>query len=319
MREPGGRPGGRVVNEPLVSVLIPVYNHARYVGQCLDSLLNEGWSNLEVLVLDDGSSDDSYEVVRRWRENHSWAFSRFESLQQSNQGLPRTLNRLIGMARGEYLTLLASDDYLLPGGIAARIRALEMHPHWLAAFGDCIVVDPQGIQLKNSGLTQIHPKSVRLMALSCPELLPLELILRWSIPGPVLLLRAEAYKKLGLYDESLRVEDRDFYLRLLAQRALGFVNFPVAAYRIHPFQTSGQQPKLQLEDLARSARKNISRFEGLNRYALYVDYRRLSSSDWKNRGFTYKVQALAWRMVWRGLDLIQNSRLLMHLARGAFR
>jgi len=310
------------VSEPLVSVLIPVYNHARYVVQCLDSLLSEGWSNLEVLVLDDGSSDDSFEVVRRWREGHSQAFTRFELLQQSNQGLPRTLNRLIGMARGEYLTLLASDDYLLPGGIAARIRSLQVHPHWLAVFGDCTVVDPQGVPLKNSGLTQIYPKSVRLMALSCPELLPLELILRWSVPGPILLLRADAYNKLGLYDESLSIEDRDFYLRLLSQGALGFLNFPVAAYRIHPqnsIQSSGQRQKRQLEDLARSAQKNLGRFDGLNRYALYVDYRRLSSSDWRDGTFAYKGQALVWRMVWQGLGLIQNLRLQLQLAKGVLR
>ncbi len=300
------------VTEPLVSVLVPVYNHARYVRQCLDSLLSEGWPNLEVLVLDDGSSDGSFEVVRCWRIDNPEAFTRFELMQQPNQGLPRSLNRLISLARGEYITLLASDDYLLPGGIKARVNSLIKHPEWLAVFGDCEVVDAQGNKLKNSGITQLYPQSLRLKALIDPTLLELELILRWSIPGPVLLLRSETYKKLGCYDESLFIEDRDFYLRLLSVKALGFLSSSVAAYRMHAqnfIRSSGERQKRQLEDLASSANKNTRRFDGLSRLALYVDYRRLSSSDWRSGNLIYKVGAFWWRALWKGLDYVQSFRL----------
>jgi glycosyltransferase involved in cell wall biosynthesis len=244
--------------EPLVSVLIPMYNHAKYIAQCLDSVVNDGWTNLEVVMLDDGSKDNSYEIAQEWREAHPKVFTHFVLNRQTNQGLTRSLNRLIGQSQGEFITLLASDDGLLPGGIAARVRALESHPEWLAVIGDSHLTKENGEVYHTSGTLEFAKRDLKVM--ENPKLLKRELILRWWVPGPTLLLRRTAYTTLGLYDEKLLFEDRDMYLRLLSKNALGYVNYPVAFYRFDPerFQAKAS-PEILASD-AMSDRKNAASF-----------------------------------------------------------
>jgi len=304
------------MSEPLVSVIIPMYNHAQYVRQCLDSLLTEGWPNLEVLVLDDGSKDNSFEVVQQWREEHPQAFQRFELNRQENQGLTKTLNRLVGMSRGEYVTLVASDDYLLPGGLAIRVQALQQNPDWLAVFGDCVVVDANNTRVKISALTQIYPRSARPEALLHRHLINLELILRWSVPGPGLLLRETAYDPtsgIGKYNEELIIEDRDFYLRLLSRNALGFIKTTVAAYRWHPESTVNSnidRKRRQCLDLSISAARIVWAFRGIERIALWIDAQKQATAyvqDHKS-----KIQSGFWRIIWAFLLFVQDLRLIWY-------
>ena len=302
--------------EPLVSVIIPMYNHARYVRECLDSLLNEGWPNLEVLILDDGSKDNSFDVVQQWRAEHPTAFQHFELNRQENQGVTRTLNKLVEMAKGQYITLVASDDCLLPGGIAARIGALQEHPEWLAVFGDCVVIDGQSKRLSESGLTGLYSRSARPKSLLDRRLIALELILRWSVPGPGLLLRKVAYdldRGVGKYDEKLIIEDRHMYLRLLAKNALGFIEAKVAVYRWHPSSTvhsNAARKRRQVLDLSSSAARMVGAFRGIERFALKVDAQKMQTAyapDLPSRGL-----GLFWRVLWGILLLIQDLRLAWH-------
>jgi glycosyltransferase involved in cell wall biosynthesis len=262
---------------PLVSVLIPLFNHEQFIGECLESVLESGYPRIEVIVLDDGSSDASYEMASQWRRSHPDAFESFHLSRQNHSGHPSTLNRLVCRASGRYVAPLASDDLLLPGGLETRIESLNAHTEWLAVFGDCIVVDAHGRIVAKSGL-EYSPNRNRLLrankaALSLASLINWELILRWSIPGPVLLVRREAYdlhNGVGPYDETMVTGDRDFYLRLLSQNAIGFVDQVVAAYRVHDDNSIFRQsfrPALA-RTISEAERKNATGFEGLQRTAL---------------------------------------------------
>ena len=306
-------------NLPLVSVLIPVYNHASYVRRCLDSLLEDGWPNLEVLVIDDGSSDDSFAVIQEWRSQHQNAFYRFKLDRQTNQGLATTLNILIGKATGQYIKILASDDYLVKEGIQAGVKYLQNHNAKLAVFGDCLVVDESGNTVLISGLTQFITPSIRPRVMSHPKLIPLEIILRWSILGPGLLLRSEAYAQpgIGLYDELLLVEDRDMYLRLTAKAALGHVNQCVAAYRWHGNnQSRPDDPRRKEHELALAvaAQKNAINFKGIERMALQIDSIRWKTGQWKNsKDMKMKFLAIYARAIWKFLHLMHDFRVIIAL------
>jgi len=258
------------MSHPLVSVLIPIYNHSQYVLRCLDSLLEDGWPNLEALVIDDGSSDSSFMIAQDWADRNSFKLKRFELTRQQNQGLPRTLNRLVNKAKGEYIALLASDDYLLQGGIAARVKALEANPALFAVIGDTHIVDPSNNLLDTSGAISFvkrqkwvfdHPKNLRR-----------ELLVRWWSPGPSIMLRKSAFlpDHVGPYDESLSFEDRDYYLRLIAVNGLGFIRYPVAAYRIDPARFSAAPPDHILRDEVLSERKNAGKFGRIERILLGI-------------------------------------------------
>ncbi len=259
--------------QPLVSVLVPLYNHARYVDDCLNSILNSDYAHLEVIVLDDGSTDDSCRRVSQWRERHPDAFEDFQLMTQANRGIPETLNRLVLQARGEFVTLLASDDYLLSQGVLVRVKALREQPHWLAVIGDCVVVDEHNKLLHSSGLTGLFKANKK--ALSNPNFIKNELAIRWSVPGPVFMARKKVYDPesgVGLYNSRLSVEDRDFYLRLLNKEVLGFVDHPVAAYRIHT-QNAFKHPQRRLEHLdsmARVEQAHLKDFRGLAKLGIWL-------------------------------------------------
>ncbi len=282
--------------EPLVSVVIPVYNHARYVRQCLDSLLSEGWPNLEILITDDGSTDGSYEVIEKWRAEHPYAFARFALTKQENRGLTKTLNSLVSQARGEFVTLLASDDYLLPGGIAVRIDTLRAHPNWFGVTGNAWIIDTSGHLIHKDGTVGFKGRTKGIFGHS--DTLRRELLIRWWSPGPTLLLRRDCFdsrKGLGLYDENISFEDRDYYIRLLAHNALGFVDYPVAAYRVDPIRLATPPSPNLLMDEVRSELKNLELFSFFEKFALWCRaHRTLAKLAFKKNPGSLLAKSRLW-------------------------
>lgn len=247
-----------------------MYNHAQYIEQCLDSVYNEDYPNIELIIVNDGSKDASLEVVKQWRESHPGKFRRFHLENQENQGICKTLNKLISLAEGEYILPIASDDYFLPDNIQPRIKALNDHPEWLAVFGDSIMVNESNKLIADSGI-EFHGGRKALLA--DQRFMKREMILNWAIPGPVFLSRKDTYNPevgIGLYDENLYGEDADFYYRLLARDALGFVDTKVSAYRfVSTSMSRDQMSKIKAAMYWRdSCDKNLSKFHGLNKLCL---------------------------------------------------
>lgn len=254
---------------PLVSVLVPAFNHQEYIECCLDSIAESSYVPLEILVIDDGSSDATYARACAWMEGNAHRVKRVAVWRQANQGITRTLNALISFSRGEYIALLGSDDALERDGIAVRVSALQSHPEWLAVFGDCSIIDAAGRPQAASYLDSMYHACIP--ALLSPRRIARELILRWSVAGPSLLARRATYDVdagVGLYDERLQVEDRDFYLRLLSINALGFVHETVARYRLHGENSIYSRPSMVSCDVVLAEWRNASSFTGLNRWLL---------------------------------------------------
>ncbi|RUL63457.1 glycosyltransferase [Dyella dinghuensis] len=215
---------------PLVSVLIPAYNHERFVQRCLDSVLEDPYPSKEIIIIDDGSTDDTSAKIVEWIAAHSHEL-RIEYAHHSNRGIAATLNELAARAHGQYLRLGASDDYLLPGGMEAQVRYLQMHPSKHAVIGDCVVVDQQGNRLHDSGMRDLHGANKKLY--SSTEGIRRAVISQWAVGGPVALIRKSALDTVDRWTEGLRIDDWDFFLRLAARDALGFIDVSVCAYRLH--------------------------------------------------------------------------------------
>ncbi|RDS83915.1 glycosyltransferase [Dyella monticola] len=215
---------------PLVSVLIPAYNHERFVQRCLDSVLEDPYPAKEIIIIDDGSTDRTSDRIAEWIDRHGHAL-RVEYAHHANRGIAATLNELAARAHGEFLRLGASDDYLLPGGLEAQVRYLESHPRKRAVIGDSIVVDRDGRKLHDSGMRDLHHADKRLYG--SDEGIRRAVISQWAIGGPVALLRKSALETADRWTEGLRIDDWDFFLRLAARDALGFIDMQVCAYRLH--------------------------------------------------------------------------------------
>ena len=301
-----------LVSIPLVSIIVPLYNHAKYIEATLESFINEGHPNLEVVIIDDGSKDNSFDVAQAWFAQHPNAFTNVVLERQENAGITKTLNRLVARSTGEFITMVASDDLLLPGGIQARLDALERRPDWLSVFGDATMIDEQGIQTANSALNKIN--RTNLKALENDHLRTQELILRWSVPGPVLLSRREAFdpeRGVGAYDETMFIEDRDLYLRFLARNALGFVPQAVAAYRMHTRNTIAA-PEAQArvyKSMFEAESKHRTQFTGANRWAL--ELMRVHSENNLKR---VESHSLTWLMSILSLISLEIARNALCLA-----
>lgn len=233
------RPGEAGMPGPLVSVIVPLYNHAAYVEACLDSIAEETYPRLELVVLDDGSRDESFQRAQDWVGRHGGRFERVVLETQANAGICTTFNRLIARCQGSFIALVASDDRLAPGGVQARLEALQAHPAWLGVIGDVEGIDAGGVVTHRSVIEDYH--AGRKAVLLQPDGIGPELVLRWCVPGASLMLRKEAMDPglgVGPFAEDLFFEDREFYLRLIARSAVGFVDARVGQYRILPTSTS---------------------------------------------------------------------------------
>lgn len=297
----------QTVTEPLVSVLIPLYNHAGFVKRCLDSVLEDGYPRIEIIMVDDGSRDDSVAVAQQWfKQMNSRSVERFEIESRPNKGVTRTLNELVNKARGDYLVLLASDDFLLQGGISARLEYLQRHPDKLAVFGDCIVVDDTGVKTNDSAIVGLYGGHIE--CLKDDKMMALELIYRWCVTGPGFMARRELYDQIGYYDESLTVEDWDMYLRAASIGALGFIPGPVAAYRSHG-ENSVRKPGAriaQLDSLKRTAWKNFQGFNGLHRLGLLYRYFKLNKEIASFQGKV--VKSFVNKLICMPFSIVSNKR-----------
>ena len=215
---------------PLVSVLVPAFNHGRFVERCLDSVLEDPYPAKEIVIIDDGSTDDTGECIAEWIRRHGDEVP-VEYVRRANKGITATLNELAARARGDFLRLGASDDYLLPGGLDAQVGYLLEHPGKWAVVGDSVVVDQDGRRLHDSGMRDLHRANKGLYRTD--EGIRRAVITQWAIGGPVTLVRRRALETVAGWSEGLRIDDWDFFLRLAAHDAIGFIDLRVCAYRVH--------------------------------------------------------------------------------------
>ncbi|MDB9938744.1 glycosyltransferase family 2 protein [Candidatus Thioglobus sp.] len=110
--------------EQLVSFLIPYYNHKQYVGQTLDSILNDTYPNKEVIIINDGSTDNDIGVINDWIDRNSNTLP-IKFISRENKGITKTFNELARASKGKYIVFCASDDYLINNTIKDRVSILE--------------------------------------------------------------------------------------------------------------------------------------------------------------------------------------------------
>lgn len=259
-----GAPEGKA-ELPLVTVVVPVYNHALYVCQCLDSVIRSDYPDIELVIVDDASTDNSPQCVRTWLQMHPDVRAIFQQ-HAYNQGITRTLNEAVQLSHGEYMTVIASDDLLLPNGIRDRVQYLISHSTKWAVFADCRVIDGNGSRLYESGIESMHrPKDLRKSELLVDRQIPYNIVFRWGLPGGTVLYRRSTFEKIGGFDEELLIEDWDMALRLTSRNRLGFLDCHVSQYRYHGtnFSAPSSRSLILMEDMQTTARKNSYLFQGV--------------------------------------------------------
>ncbi|WP_050019959.1 MULTISPECIES: glycosyltransferase [Chryseobacterium] len=226
---------------PLVSILIPSYNHSRFITETLNSVKKDTYTNKEIVIIDDGSKDDSVQVIREWIKNNP--DNKITFINRENRGLCATLNELLENAKGDYVVLVASDDLLINNTIAERVDILR-NSDKMVLLSDAEVIDSHGNISHQSALSDFH-KADKDKYRDEQNLLD-EIIFNFSISGAVLMVDVNIFKLIGKYPEDLRAEDLYFYISAAAKNKILFYDKIVSKYRIHESNTSGVNPELLL-------------------------------------------------------------------------
>jgi hypothetical protein len=233
--------------QPQVSFLVPCYNYGRFLGQAIDSLLSQTLGDLEIIVIDDASTDETAGVLAAYA-----AEPRVRSLRHAhNRGHIRSYNEGLALAKGRYVGILSADDFCLrTDAVERQVALFEQHPHvgmvysahvMLAADGAVIPVRPFAQGGVRSGLAEFRA-------------------LMWGnyVLHSGTLLRHEVQAALGPYDPTLpQSGDWDLWLRAAAAYDVGYVAEPLYAYRQHPtnMQHAGLAPAAQADQNWRTLNK----------------------------------------------------------------
>lgn len=223
-----------IMDQPLVSVIIPSYNHEKYVEQAIMSVINQTYKNIELIIIDDGSKDKSPYLIKELIDKVNSSKIIFET--QDNMGLSRTLNKAVKMANGEFIAILASDDMYLPNRIEESVNVLSTaKPNVCAVYSDGFIIDENGRKISKYS----HKFKVPLSKNTYKELL-----LRDWIAALSVLYRKSSLFQCGLFDENIEIEDYDMLLRLAQLFKFDYIPKPLFLYRWHGLNYSNDGIKM---------------------------------------------------------------------------
>jgi len=252
---------------PLVSIIIPCYNQARFLAEAVQSALDQNYPSKEVIVINDGSPDNTREVAAAFGKQIVY-------IEQENRGLSGARNTGIRAARGEYIAFLDSDDLYLPGALAAQAEYLNAHPQVSMVCGDALLYDGQrtfGLKSARSGRPQ-NPANFRW-----------ETVEYCATPSTVM-VRRPVFNRVGLFDEHLKnaAEDWLMWVRISLHFNMAYLDQPLIYYRVHD----------------RNATQNVERINRGNRYAVAAV---VGSPDFAQYPAHFRAKLLFYRFAtaWR--------------------
>ncbi len=224
------------MSQPTVSVLIPSYNHARFLPDALQSVFEQTFTDYEIVAVDDGSTDHSVELLRSYGE-------RIRLFTQPNRGTYPTLNRCIAESRGRYLAILNSDDRWAPTKLEKQVAILEAQPQVGLVHTDGRFIDAEGNLLWGNPLGFEWPRT--------PSGNIIEALVRCNkIIASSVLVRRECFERLGGFREDLFGSgDWEMWFRIALEYDIAFIDEPLTFYRVHGANASFQHRRVYEDDV----------------------------------------------------------------------
>jgi glycosyltransferase involved in cell wall biosynthesis len=250
---------------PKVSVIVPAYNAMTYLPETLKSVLQQTFTDFEVLIIDDGSTDN----IVQW--TGELVDSRVKLIVQQNQGASVARNTGIAQAQGEYIAFLDADDLWEPTKLEKQVHCLEENPEIGLVHTNMLLIDWQG---KSSG---------RVMKSNAEGDALKQLLKQNTIATSSVIVRNDCLKTVGEFDRNLRYsQDWDMWVRIAARYPLAVIKEPLVSYRQHPNNATKNWQMLEqgfgmIEKL----------FQSVSQELMYL----------KNRSYGYASIFLAWKAI----------------------
>lgn len=204
---------------PLVSVIVPAYNHERYIERCILSVVEQSYPNVELTVIDDESSDNTYEIAMNLQKEYD-----FRLIRQKNRGCATTLNRGISeFSTGKYISTCSSDDYFLKDKIKKHVEYMEANPLVMMSFSKSYYVDENEVILDR--VTRSASKGLKGGRIFTEILLQ-----EFHLPVGQM-YRRQVFNTVGLFKEGIWTEDFYMNLKITEQFEVGFLDEFLYCYR----------------------------------------------------------------------------------------
>ncbi|MCM3870444.1 MAG: glycosyltransferase [Pyrinomonadaceae bacterium] len=251
-----------IAPDKLVSVIIPCYNQAQFLGEAIESVLLQSYPHFEVIVIDDGSTDNTLEIAARYSE--------VRTIRQNQQGISTTRNRGWRESRGRWLVFLDSDDRLLPHALELGVKHLLRHADCAFVFGRHREIDADGTALATTSFVDLQKDPYR------------QLLLYNCVYTPsTAMFQRDLFETVAGFDPScLGAEDYDLYLRLARKFPVVSYDNIVAEYRRHDANMTSDNAHMLKVCLAVLRRQKLS-VQGNN--------------DWEQ---AYQTGMNNWRRLW---------------------
>jgi glycosyltransferase involved in cell wall biosynthesis len=203
-----------MTGQPLVSIITPSFNQARYIEKTINSVLSQDYPYIEYLIVDGGSQDGTVDIIKKYEGRIAWWVS------EQDQGQTDAINKGFARATGEILAWLNSDDTYQPGAISAAVKYLQEHPEVGMVYGDCNFVNEDGRVIGKFNSAQTNQQLLRQGYV--------------HIPQQTMFFRADLWKQVGPLDPSFYFAmDYDLWTRLAARTQLKYVPQTWANFRLH--------------------------------------------------------------------------------------
>lgn len=240
-------------NLPLVSVCIPAYNHEKYIAETIESVINQDYMNLELIIINDGSKDKTDEVIKKYEQKCQKRFVRFEYRNRENKGLSATLNEMVQWSKGKYFTACASDDMFLSTKVSLLVNSLEkLSEDYAVAFGNAIFIDDNSneiyIDVNTGGLSRQEEGTkffldFQVLQRNCDLKIGKNfgsyetLLIGNYLPAMSFLIKLDKIKEVGAWTSGNTIEDWEMWLKLSKNYKFAYIDEPVALYRWHENNT----------------------------------------------------------------------------------
>ena len=210
---------------PKVSVVIPTYNYARFLGEAIQSVLDQTFDDFELIIVDDGSTDNTKEVVA------SFADPRVKYIYQENRGVCAAQNTGIQASIGEYIALLGADDVLLENALEKGVEVLDSYPEVGFSYAQAYIMDENGhiYRVRKSSFLDASTivdgrKEIR------------DLLVPYRITISAVMMRHHCLDEVGGFDEKIGniAEDRHLIIRLAKRYSAAYIAEPLVKYRVQP-------------------------------------------------------------------------------------
>lgn len=223
---------GNVMSEKtLVTIGLMVYNHEVYIEDCINSILQQDYPNMELIILDDASTDRSKEIIAQYYEKLKEKFDRVICIyHKKNCGkIPRNMNELIARAHGEFYKGFSGDDLMCPACISSLVKCMQIHPEVSVVYSNGYVIN-DSFKLGDQSEAGSRIFLQKPINDTCKNTFR-KLMFGIGPPAPSAMFRKNVYEKYGLYDETIPYEDYEYWLRVSRKEQMFYLDEELVYYR----------------------------------------------------------------------------------------